>query len=150
MPEKLEELKRLWLIEAVRYNVLPLDDRRVERFNSDLAGRPVLVHGRSQILYGGMGRLSENSVINLKNKSHSVTAELIVSEGGGHGVLIAQGGAFGGLGALPAQRQAEVLLQPRRTRAPVRRGRYLPSQPESTRSGWSSPTTAAASGRAER
>jgi arylsulfatase len=95
-PEKLEELKRLWLIEAVKYNVLPLDDRRIERFNSDLAGRPVLVHGKSQILYGGMGRLSENSVINLKNKSHSVTAELVVPDGGGHGVIIAQGGAFAG------------------------------------------------------
>ena len=73
-PEKLAELQRLWLIEAVKYNVLPLDDRRIERFNSDLAGRPVLVKGNTQILYGGMGRLSENSVLNLKNKSHAVTA----------------------------------------------------------------------------
>jgi len=56
----------------------------------------VLVRGNSQILYGGMGRLSENSVINLKNKSHSVTAEIVVPEGGGRGVLIAQGGAFAG------------------------------------------------------
>jgi len=54
-PEKLAELQRLWLIEAVKYNVLPLDDRRIERFNSDIAGRPVLVEGNSQILYGGMG-----------------------------------------------------------------------------------------------
>jgi arylsulfatase A-like enzyme len=95
-PEKLAELQRLFLIEAVKYNVLPLDDRRIERFNSDLAGRPVLVKGNSQILYGGMGRLAENSVLNLKNKSHSVTAEIVVPEDGGHGVLIAQGGAFAG------------------------------------------------------
>jgi arylsulfatase len=95
-PKKLAELQRLFLIEAVKYNVLPLDDRRIERFNSDLAGRPVLVTGNSQILYGGMGRLSENSVLNLKNKSHSVTAEIVVPEGGGQGVLIAQGGAFAG------------------------------------------------------
>ena len=60
-PEKLHELQRLWLIEAVKYNVLPLDDRRVERFNSDLAGRPELVKGNSQMLFGGMGRLTENS-----------------------------------------------------------------------------------------
>jgi hypothetical protein len=86
----------LWLIEAVKYNVLPLDDRRIERFNSDIAGRPVLVKGNSQILYGGMGRLSENSVIDLKNKSHAVTAELIVPDGGGQGAIIAQGGAFAG------------------------------------------------------
>ena len=96
MPGKLRELQRLWLIEAARYNVLPLDDRRIERFNSDLAGRPLLVTGRSQILFGGMGRLSENSVINLKNKSHSVTAEIIVPDDGAEGVIIAQGGAFAG------------------------------------------------------
>jgi arylsulfatase A-like enzyme len=95
-PEKLAELQRLFLIEAVKYNVLPLDDRRIERFNSDLAGRPVLVKGKSQILYGGMGRLSENAVLNLKNKSHSVTAEIVVPDAGGQGVLIAQGGAFAG------------------------------------------------------
>ena len=78
MPEKLHELQRLWLIEAARYNVLPLDDRKVERMNSDIAGRPVLIKGKSQILFGSMGRLSENSVINIKNKSHSVTAEIVV------------------------------------------------------------------------
>ena len=95
-PEKLKELQRLWLIEAVKYNVLPLDDRRIERFNSDLAGRPVLVKGATQILYGGSGRLTENSVLNLKNKSHAVTAEVVVPDGGGRGVIIAQGGAFAG------------------------------------------------------
>ncbi len=96
MPEKLHELQRLWLIEAVRYNVLPLDDRRVERINSDLAGRPVLIKGNSQILFGSMGRLSENSVLNLKNKSHSVTAEIVVPATGAEGVIVAQGGNAGG------------------------------------------------------
>jgi len=96
MPDKLHELQRLWLIEAVKYDVLPLDDRRVERFNSDLAGRPTLVRENSQTLYEGMGRLSENSVINLKNKSHAVTAEVDVPDGPRDGVIIAQGGAFGG------------------------------------------------------
>ncbi len=95
-PDKLAELQRLWLIEVSKYNVLPLDDRRVERFNSDLAGRPVLVRGTQQRLFGGMGRLSENSVLNLKNKSHSVTAEIDVPDGGANGVIIAQGGEFGG------------------------------------------------------
>jgi arylsulfatase A-like enzyme len=96
MPEKLEELQQLWLEEARKYNVLPLDDRRVERFNSDLAGRPVLVKGNSQLLFSGMGRLSESSLINLKNKSHSITAEIEVPEDGAAGVIVAQGGAFGG------------------------------------------------------
>ncbi len=95
-PEKLAHLQRLFLIEATKYNVLPLDDRRVERFNSDLAGRPQLIHGNRQILYGGMGRLSENSILVLKNKSHAITADLLVPDGGARGVIVSQGGAFGG------------------------------------------------------
>ncbi len=96
MPDKLHELQRLFLLEAAKYNVLPLDDRRVERFNSDIAGRPTLIHGQSQILFGGMGRLTENCVVNTKNKSHAVTAQVEVPEGGANGVIVAQGGAFGG------------------------------------------------------
>ena len=96
LPDKLAELQELWLSEARKYNVLPLDDRRIERFNSDLAGRPELVSGNTQTLYGGMGRLTESSVINIKNKSHAVTAEVVVPEAGAEGVIIAQGGAFAG------------------------------------------------------
>jgi arylsulfatase len=95
-PEKLAELKRLFLIEAARYNVLPLDDRRVERFNADLAGRPTLIRGSSQLLFGGMRRLTEHSVLVIKNKSHAVSAQIEVPEAGAAGVIIAQGGAFGG------------------------------------------------------
>jgi arylsulfatase len=95
-PKKLAELQRLFLIEATKYHVLPLDDRRVERFNPDLAGRPQLIRGKSQILFGGMGRLSENSIVNIKNKSHSVTAEVVVPASGARGVIIAQGGSVGG------------------------------------------------------
>ena len=95
-PEKLAELQALWLEEARRYGVLPLDDRRVERFNPDIAGRPTLIRGTSQILFAGMGRLTENVLLNVKNKSHAVTAEVVVPDGGASGVLIAQGGAFGG------------------------------------------------------
>jgi len=96
MPEKLHELQRLWLIEATRNNVLPLDDNIGARMNSDMAGRPVLIKGNSQILFGKMGRLSENSVLNMKNKSHSVTAEIVVPKTGAEGVIIAQGGNIGG------------------------------------------------------
>ena len=96
MPEKLAELQQLWLEEARKYNVLPLDDRRVERFNAELVGRPELVKGNSQLLFGGMGRLSENSLLNTKNKSHAVTAEIVVPETGADGVILAQGGAFAG------------------------------------------------------
>jgi arylsulfatase A-like enzyme len=95
-PERLNELQRLFLIEAARYNVLPLDDRRFERFNADIAGRPQLVKGKSQLLYEGMGRLSENSVLVIKNKSHAVTADILVPDGGAEGVIVAQGGAYAG------------------------------------------------------
>ncbi|HEV7957210.1 MAG TPA: arylsulfatase [Marisediminicola sp.] len=94
--DRLHQLQRLWLIEATKYNVLPIDDRTAERLNPELAGRPTLIHGNSQLLFAGMGRLSENSVVSIKNKSFSVTAELEVPEGGSHGVIIAQGGRFGG------------------------------------------------------
>ena len=95
-PEQLHRLQQLFLLEASKYNVFPLDDRRVERFNPDLAGRPTLVHGNTQLLFGGMGRLTENTVLNIKNKSHSITAMIDVPSSGCRGVMVAQGGAFGG------------------------------------------------------
>jgi len=95
-PDVLHRLQQLFLLEASKYNVFPLDDRRIERFNPDIAGRPTLIRGNSQILFGKMGRLTESSVVNIKNKSHAVTAELDVPEGGANGVIVAQGGAYGG------------------------------------------------------
>jgi len=95
-PEKLGELQRLFLVEATKYNVLPLDDRMAERILPEIAGRPTLVQGDRQLLFGGMGRLSENSVVSIKNKSHAVTAEIEVPDGGAEGVIIAQGGSIGG------------------------------------------------------
>jgi hypothetical protein len=96
MPEKLAALQQFWRIEVSKYNVLPLDDRRVERFNSDIAGRPTLIKGSQQILFNGMRRLSENSVLNLKNKSHTITCEIDVKDATASGVIVAQGGEFGG------------------------------------------------------
>jgi arylsulfatase len=96
MPKKLHELQRLWIIEATRYKVLPLDDRMMEKLNPDTAGRPVLIKGKTQLLFGGMGRLSENCILNIKNKSHSVTAEIVVPKEGAEGVIIAQGANIGG------------------------------------------------------
>jgi arylsulfatase A-like enzyme len=95
-PQKLRDLQRLFLIEATKYSVLPLDDRRIERFNPDIAGRPQLIKGKTQILFGGMGRLTESSVVNIKNKSYAVTADVTVPKSGAKGVIIAQGGAFNG------------------------------------------------------
>jgi arylsulfatase len=97
LPDKLEELKRLWLIEAARYNVLPIDDRLLERLDSDMAGRPDLLRGRTDMMFGaGMGRLGENVVPNIKNKSFAITAELEIPDRGAEGVILSQGGRFGG------------------------------------------------------
>jgi arylsulfatase len=76
--------------------MLPLDDRFAERANPDIAGRPQLIVGNRQLLFGGMGRLTEGSIINIKNKSHAVTAEVIVPDSGADGVIVAQGGLTGG------------------------------------------------------
>jgi arylsulfatase A-like enzyme len=95
-PKKLAELQRLWLIEAVKHNVVPLDDRFAERANAEIAGRPQLVKGTRQILFSGMGRLTENSIVNYKNKSHAITAEIEVPKSDAQGVIIAVGGNIGG------------------------------------------------------
>ena len=94
-PEKLHELQRQWLIEATRYNVLPLDDRAVERFNAEIAGRPEVMPGKTQFLYPGMV-LTESSVVNLKNKSHLITADIEIPSSEANGVIVAQGANFGG------------------------------------------------------
>ena len=95
-PQKLHELQRLWLIEAVKYNVVPLDDRFAERGLPEIAGRPTLIQGKRQLLFSGMGRLTENSVVMMKNTSFSLTAEIDVPESGAEGVIMAQGGLSGG------------------------------------------------------
>jgi arylsulfatase len=64
--------------------------------NPDTAGRPVLIKGDTQLLFQGMGHLLENCVLSIKNKSHSVTAEIIVPEKGAEGVIISQGANIGG------------------------------------------------------
>jgi arylsulfatase len=95
-PDLLAKLQRLWLIEATKYNALPMDDRTSERIEPSMAGRPTLIRGDSQLFFPGMGRLSENSVVSIKNRSFSVSAEIVVPEGELDGVIIAQGGRFGG------------------------------------------------------
>ena len=116
-PERLAHLQRLFLIEATKYNVLPLDDRRVERFNSDLAGRPQLIHGNRQVLFGGMGRLSENSILVLKNKSHAITADLRCPRRRCEGRDRVAGRRVRRLDAVRARGPARLLLQPVRAAA---------------------------------
>ena len=96
-PEKLKEMQALFIEEAIKNNVLPIDDRSVERVNATLAGRPDLMAGRTSLtLYEGMKGMSENVFINVKNSSLSITADVDAPQGGGEGVILAQGGRFGG------------------------------------------------------
>ena len=96
-PDKLRELQELFETEAARYQVFPLDDRVTERENPDVAGRLDLHHGRTSIIFGpGMGRFTEETAPNVKNRSHIVTASVEVVSRADGGVLIAQGGRFGG------------------------------------------------------
>ena len=96
-PEKLKEMQALFLKEAVKYSVLPLDDRLTERFVAALVGRPDLMAGRTSLtVYDGMTGMTENVFLNLKNHSHVITAEVEVPKIGAKGVLLTQGGRFGG------------------------------------------------------
>jgi arylsulfatase A-like enzyme len=96
-PDKLKEMQAAFVTEAVKYSVLPLDDRTQERFNSAIAGRPDLLGGRTSLnVYSGMIGMKENAFINTKNRSYSVTAELEVPKTGVSGVVLAQGGENAG------------------------------------------------------
>lgn len=96
-PEKLKEMQDLFMQEAVRNRVLPIDDRGVERLNAALVGRPDLMEGRTSLsLYPGMTGMTENVFINIKNRSFQITADVEIPESGASGVILAQAGRFGG------------------------------------------------------
>lgn len=96
-PTKLKEMQDLFMKEAEKYNVLPIDDRTLERVNAALVGRPDLMAGRTSLsVYEGMIGMSENVFINTKNRSHTITAEVNIPKGGAKGVILAQAGRFGG------------------------------------------------------
>jgi len=96
-PEKLKELQALFLTEAAKYGVLPIDDRVFERLDPKAVGRPDIMGGRTSLtLAEGMIGMAEGVFINIKNRSKVITAEIEVPAGGGNGTVIAQGGRFGG------------------------------------------------------
>ena len=97
-PAKLKELQDLFMKEAVKYNVLPIDDRVIERVNAKIAGRPDLMGDRTSLTLGeGMKGMSENVFINIKNRSFAITADVEIPQAGANGVVLAQGGRVGGL-----------------------------------------------------
>ncbi len=96
-PERLEEMQDLFMWQAQKYHVLPIDDRTIVRTNAALAGRPDLLGDRTSLtLYEGMEGMLENTFINIKNRSFTITAELNIPGGGANGVILSQGGRFGG------------------------------------------------------
>jgi hypothetical protein len=96
-PKKLRELQNLFWAEASKYNVLPIDNSKIERF--DVSLRPSLTQGRTEfIYYPGMVRIPEGTAPDFKNKSYRITAEVEIPESGAQGVLMTQGGRFNGLG----------------------------------------------------
>lgn len=96
-PERLQMLKDLFLIEAAKYDVFPIDDRKAERLDPTLTGRPSLMGGRTSLtIHPGAMHLGESTVPDVKNRSHTVTAEITVGDDPANGAVIAQGGRFGG------------------------------------------------------
>lgn len=96
-PDKLRELQEVFLAEAVKYKVLPIDDRGIERTNSLLAGRPDIMAGRKSLtVHEGLGFLPENDFINTKNSSFDIVADVEADAAATNGVIISQAGRFGG------------------------------------------------------
>jgi arylsulfatase len=96
-PDKLKELQDLFMTEAEKYHVLPIDDRLMVRLLAEKVGRPDLMAGRTSLtLAEGMTGMTENTFINIKNKSKTITAEVEVGSDRGNGIILAQGGRFGG------------------------------------------------------
>lgn len=96
-PKKLAELQALFMSEAKKYNALPIDDRVIARMNPTIAGRPEILGDRKSLtLYDGMDGMLENTFMNVKNRSKKITAELKIPAGGADGVILTQGGKFGG------------------------------------------------------
>jgi arylsulfatase len=96
-PEMLEKMKQLFLVEASRNFALPMDDRTLARAVPALAGRPDLMAGRNSLtLAEGMTGMPENVFIDIKNRSFSITADVVIPDNGGDGAILVQGGRFGG------------------------------------------------------
>jgi arylsulfatase len=98
-PDKLRELQLLFYAEAAKYNVLPLDDSTIGRF--DVSIRPSLTRGRTAFTYQGtLTRIPEGAAPDVKNKSFRITADVVLPKGGEQGTLLTQGGLAAGYALL--------------------------------------------------
>lgn len=96
-PDRLKAMQDLFMAEAEKFHVLPIDDRLLERTNAELMGRPTVMGDRNSITYGeGMRGMGVDIFIDLRGKSYTITSEIAV-DAKGNGVIVCQGGRFGGL-----------------------------------------------------
>ena len=96
MPSKLKEMQDLFYSEAKKYNVLPLDNSTLARF---LTPRPSLTAGRTVFTYSGeLSGVPDSAAPNILDKSYTITAEVTIPDGGAEGMIVTEGGRFGGYG----------------------------------------------------
>jgi arylsulfatase len=95
-PDKLKELQGLFMEEARKYQVLPLDNSILARM---LAPRPSAIAGRTEFTYSGeISGVPDGNAPNTLSRSYSITAEVEIPQGGAEGMLNTLGGRFGGYG----------------------------------------------------
>ena len=96
MPDRLKETQDLFYAEARKYDVLPLDNSTLSRWN---APRPNLTTGRTEFEYSGeLSGVPASAAPNILNKSYSITVEVEIPDGGAEGMIVIEGGRFGGYG----------------------------------------------------
>lgn len=96
MPDKLKEMQEIFYAEAAKHNVLPLDNRTLARWN---APKPSLTAGRTEFTYTGPATgIPKSGAPNILNKAFTITAEVTIPEGGAEGMIVTEGGRFGGYG----------------------------------------------------
>ncbi len=96
MPDKVKQMQDLFYSEAKKYNVLPLDNTTLARWNT---ARPSLTAGRTVFTYSGeLTGVPDSAAPSILNKSYTITAEVEIPDGGAEGMIVTQGGRFGGYG----------------------------------------------------
>ena len=152
MPDKLKELQDLFYAEAAKYNVLPLDNSTLARWNTP---RPSLTAGRTEFTYSGeLSGVPASAAPSILNKSYTITAEVEIPEGGAEGMIVTEGGRFGGYGLFLSKGEFGVgrgkvvflynLLDLKRTIVGGARARSPASTPSSSTSSPTAPAWARA------
>jgi arylsulfatase A-like enzyme len=96
MPDKLKEMQEIFYAEAKKFDVLPLDNSTLARF---LTPRPSATAGRTTFTYSGeLTGVPASAAPSILQKSYTITAEVEVPEGGAEGMIVTEGGRFGGYG----------------------------------------------------